>query len=80
MSDKDLDIDLLPVRLMFQAGQIELPVGELDRLAPGMIVPLERTVEDGVDIIANGRLIGRGGLVKVGDRLAVRVTRLNSNA
>ena len=78
--DKDNDIASLPVQLVFQAGQVEVTVSEVDRLAPGRIIPLDRSVEDCIDIVANGKRIGQGGLVKVGGMLAVRVSRLNPDA
>jgi type III secretion protein Q len=74
------DLGSLPVQVVFQAGRLEMYVSEIDSLAPGMILTLDRPVEEALDIIVNGRKIGRGGLVKVGDALAVRVTRLTPNA
>ena len=65
---------------MFQAGQVEMTAGEVQGLAPGVLVPIERRLEDVVDIIANGKRIGSGELVKAGDKLAVRVTKLASDA
>ncbi len=70
---------MLPVQVVFQAGQLEMSLSELDRLAPGVVLPLDRPVEEALDIVVNGKRIGRGGFVKVGDTLAVRVTKLNQN-
>ena len=79
MSQDDKDLELMPVQVVFQAGRLEMSLGEVDRLAPGMIVPLDRQVEEALDIVVNGKRIGRAGLVRVGDTLAARVTRLNTN-
>ena len=38
----DPDLDDLPVRLVFELGRVELSLGELQRLAPGALVPLSR--------------------------------------
>jgi type III secretion protein Q len=57
-----------------------MSLSEIDRLAPGVILPLDRPLEEAVDLVVNGKRIGRGGLVKVGNSLAVRVVRLNENA
>ena len=56
-----------------------MSIKEVDQLAPGMIIPLDRTVDDACDIIVNGKRIGRGGLVQVGETLALRVTKLNAH-
>lgn len=79
MAQDDKDLDQVPVQVVFQAGRLEMSLSEVDRLVPGTILPLDRSVDDALDIVVNGKRIGRGGLVKVGDALAVRVTRLNSN-
>jgi type III secretion protein Q len=70
----------IKVRVTFQVGQSEMEVGDLQGLAPGMVVTLNRGEEgDLVDILANGRKIGSGELVKAGDRFAVRVTKVRAN-
>ena len=80
MQEEDSDLASLPVRVVFQAGQIEMTISDLERLAPGVLLPIDRTIDDVLDIVVNGKRIGRGGLVSVGNGLAVRVTRLNTDA
>lgn len=75
----DPDIDDLPVRLVFEAGRVELSLGELQRLAPGALVPLARPVDEPLDIMANGRRLGRGMLVQIGENLGVRIVSLAGN-
>ena len=72
----DPDLDDLPVRLVFEVGRVELSLGELQRLAPGALVPLGRPLEEPLDIIANGRRLGRGTLVRIGESLGVRIVSL----
>jgi type III secretion protein Q len=73
------DLDDLPVNLLLELGRLDLPLGEIRRLAPGAVLPLARPLDDSVDILANGRRIGRGALVQIGDSVGVRVTRLFDN-
>jgi type III secretion protein Q len=73
------DLDGIPVRLVFELGRTEMSLAEIRRLAPGAIVPLACLRDQAVDIVANGRRIGRGALVEIGDSLGVRVTRLLDN-
>jgi type III secretion protein Q len=70
------DLDDIPVKLLFELGRIELSLAEVRQLAPGALIPVPRPLEESVDISANGRCIGRGKLVRVGDNLGVRITRL----
>lgn len=74
------NFDDIPVKLLFELGRIEMSLAEIRQLAPGAIVPISRPLEDSVDILANGRRIGRGSLVQVGDSLGIRITRLFDNA
>jgi type III secretion protein Q len=67
------------VKLLFELGRMELSLAEIRQLAPGALVPLQRPLEDSVDILANGRRIGRGNLVQIGDSLGIRITRLFDN-
>jgi type III secretion protein Q len=66
----------LPVTLVFELGRSELPLAAVQGLAPGMVIPLGRDPGEAVDIVANGRRIGRGEIVRVEDELGVRVVRL----
>jgi type III secretion protein Q len=79
VQENDSGVDALPLRVVFQVAQIELTVGEVSRLAPGVIVPIDRGADDLLDIIVNGRRIGRGELVTSGSSLAVRVTGLSGD-
>jgi type III secretion protein Q len=75
----DSDLDDLPVRLVFELGRVELSLGELQRLAPGALVPLARPLDEPIDIMANGRRLGRGTLVRIGESLGVRIVSLVGN-
>ena len=72
-------LEQLPVRLVFEVGRLDLPLTEIRRLAPGYLLPLTRPTESAVDVVANGRKIGQGSLVKIGDSIGVRVERLLSD-
>jgi type III secretion protein Q len=75
----DSDFDDLPVRLVFELGRVELSLGEIQRLAPGALVPLARPLDEPLDIMANGRRLGRGTLVRIGESLGVRIVSLVGN-
>jgi type III secretion protein Q len=74
---EESDLASLPVNVVFELGRMEMPLSEVQRLAAGAVVPLMRPFGDAVDIVANGRRIGKAVLVKVGDAISVRITRLN---
>lgn len=72
----DAELNDLPVRLVFEAGRLEIPLSELGQVGPGHVFALPGTAGL-VDIVANGRRIGQGELVQVGEGAGVRVLRLH---
>lgn len=76
---EDMDLASVKVRVAFELGRNELSVEELSRLAPGMVMSLARPLEEAVDIVVNGKRVGVGTLVQVGDSIGVRVVRLNQD-
>jgi flagellar motor switch protein FliN/FliY len=71
---------LLDVRLAVsvEVGRVNLPVRQVMELQPGSVVELQRSASEPVEIFANGRCIGRGEIVVVGDHFGVRVTELGT--
>ena len=68
-----LDVDALPVKLVFVAGETEVPLGRLHDLAPGYVFDLREPVDGHVEVRANGRPIARGELVEIAGRVGVRI-------
>ena len=66
----------IPIKLVFEAGRLELPLGQLEALGEGHVFPLERPLDETVDIVAQGRIIGRGEIVTLDGFAAVRITAL----
>lgn len=77
---EDAALDAIPVRVIFELGRLELPLEELATLGPGALVPLVRPLDEPLDVVANGKRIGYGTLVRIGDSLGVRITRLFEHA
>lgn len=69
----------LDIQLTFVVGHTTLTVGDLRSLAPGAVLELPAAVGEGVAICANGKTIGRGELIEVGDRVGVRVTEFSAS-
>lgn len=69
----------LPVELVFEIGRCELPLSDIRKLGEGSVLPAAASTESAVKILANGRLVGSGELVKIGAGLGVRVLRLSKN-
>jgi type III secretion protein Q len=65
------------VRVVFELGRIEVPIGEIETLTEGYVFETGRRTDEAVDIVIGGKIVGKGDLVLVGETLAVRVLRLD---
>ncbi|MCJ2013130.1 type III secretion system cytoplasmic ring protein SctQ [Methylobacterium sp. J-076] len=72
----EAELDAVGVTLAFELGRRTVTVGELRGIGPGHVFDLGLAPDEAVDLVANGARIGRGEIVKLGERLGVRVVRL----
>ncbi|WP_439495810.1 type III secretion system cytoplasmic ring protein SctQ [Bosea sp. (in: a-proteobacteria)] len=66
-------LDEVEVTLVFECGRWPITLGALRSAGDGHVFDLGRPLDGPVDILANGRRIGRGDIVRVGDTLGVRL-------
>jgi type III secretion protein Q len=71
--DLDTALDELPLRLVCQIGSVEVSLAQLREMGPGSLLQLTSATQDSVDLMVNGRRVGRGELVTIGDGLGVRL-------
>jgi flagellar motor switch protein FliN/FliY len=64
------------VQLSAVLGKTTLPVSQLLRLGRGAVVELDRKVGEPIDILVNNRLVARGEVVILDDRLGVTMTEI----
>ncbi len=57
-------------------GTSRMPVGDLLKLGPGAVLELDRKVGEAIDIFVNNRLVARGEVVLVEDKLGVTMTEV----
>ncbi|MDF0733072.1 type III secretion system cytoplasmic ring protein SctQ [Pseudomonas entomophila] len=72
-SPLDSSLDELQLKLTCQVGSVELSLAQLRELGPGSVLELAPRLHEGVDLVINGRRVGQGQLVKIGDGLGVRL-------
>jgi flagellar motor switch protein FliN/FliY len=66
----------VPVSIQAVLGKTHLDVAALLRLARGSVIELDRKVGEAIDIFVNNRLVARGEVVVVDDRLGVTMTEI----
>jgi flagellar motor switch protein FliN/FliY len=69
----------VPVHVSAVLGRTRMDVGELLRLGPGTVLELDRKVGEAIDIFVNNRLVARGEVVLVKERLGVTMTEIIRN-
>ena len=72
----DAAFDDLPIKLVFELGRLDMPLGQLQEIGRGHVFQLERPLGEAVEIHAGGRRIGQGEVVRIDDQIGVRVIRL----
>jgi flagellar motor switch protein FliN/FliY len=66
----------VPVQLSAVLGRANMQVSQLLKLGRGAVVELDRKVGEAIDIYVNNRLVARGEVVVVEDRLGVTMTEI----
>lgn len=65
--------DEIPLSVIIEVGRIEMSIKTIMELQPGNMLELNVRPENGVDLVVNGKRIGKGELLKLGESLGVRV-------
>jgi flagellar motor switch protein FliN/FliY len=66
----------IPVQVSAVLGKASMQVSQLLKLGRGAVVELDRKVGEAIDIYVNNRLVARGEVVVVEDRLGVTMTEI----
>jgi flagellar motor switch protein FliN/FliY len=66
----------IPVQVSAVLGKATMQVSQLLKLGRGAVVELDRKVGEAIDIYVNNRLVARGEVVVVDDRLGVTMTEI----
>ncbi len=66
----------IPVQVSAVLGKATMQVNQLLKLGRGAVVELDRKVGEAIDIYVNNRLVARGEVVVVEDRLGVTMTEI----
>jgi flagellar motor switch protein FliN len=66
----------VPVNVQAVLGRASMEVAALLRLTRGSVIELDRKVGEAIDIYVNNRLVARGEVVVVDERLGVTMTEI----
>ncbi|MCG8561576.1 MAG: flagellar motor switch protein FliN [Hyphomicrobiales bacterium] len=74
-SDLEAVFDI-PVNIAAVLGRTNMEVSELLHLDSGDVIELDRKVGEAIDIYVNNRLVARGEVVLVDDKLGITMTEI----
>ncbi len=66
----------IPVEVSVVLGRTVMPISQLLKLSRGAVVELDRKVGEAVDIFVNERLVARGEVVIVEDKIGITMTEI----
>ena len=66
----------IPVQVSAVLGKAHMQVNQLLKLGRGAVIELDRKVGEAIDIYVNNRLVARGEVVVVEERLGVTMTEI----
>lgn len=80
LSDKyERLLEKLPVKIVFELGESRITLSELQQFQAGYIFETERSTASPVIVKANGKPIGSGEIMKIGNRIGVRLLELDTD-
>ncbi|MDI6703086.1 MAG: flagellar motor switch protein FliN [bacterium] len=75
------NIDLLmdvPMQVTIELGRTEMLIKDILKLGEGSVVKLDKAAGEPVDLLVNGKLVAKGGVVVVDENFGVRITDIIS--
>lgn len=66
----------IPLTIVVEAGRLQMTVQKLMDLQAGNLLEVDIHPENGVDLVVNNKVIGKGEIVRLGDVLGVRILDL----
>jgi flagellar motor switch protein FliN/FliY len=67
------------VEITLEIGRRKMRIADVLKLAGGQTLELGKAAGEPLDIFVNGRLLGRGEAIVLGDRYGVRITEIASD-
>jgi flagellar motor switch protein FliN len=66
----------VPVKVSAVLGRARMEINDLLKIGPGTVLELDRKVGEAIDIYVNNRLVARGEVVLVEEKLGVTMTEI----
>ena len=77
--DRELTLEALydvPVQISVVLGKATMPLSQLLKLGRGAVVELERAVGEPIDVYVNNKMVAKGEIVIVDNKIGVTLTEV----
>jgi len=75
-SDEVISAEKVPIHLSIEVANMKINLDKLLKLKPGNTLELNVMPQQGVSLVANGKCMGKGTLIQIGDVIGVKITKL----
>ena len=66
----------IPLEVTCILGQSRMTINQVLKLAKGSVIELDKSVGESIDLMVNGRLIAKGEVVIVEDKIGITITEI----
>ncbi len=66
----------IPVQISVVLGKATMPINQLLKLGKGAVIELDRNVGEAIDIYVNNRLVAKGEVVIVENKIGITLTEV----
>jgi flagellar motor switch protein FliN/FliY len=66
----------VPVQVSVVLGATKMPLSSILKLGKGAVIELERTVGEPIDVYVNNKIVAKGEIVIVDDKIGVTLTEI----
>ncbi len=70
----------LPIMMTVELSRVQLNVKQVIEMRPGSTLELPEPKQNSVDLVVEGKKVGQGELIKVGETIGVRILQMGKNA
>lgn len=82
--DKNTELTLeslydIPVQISVVLGQTNMQLSQLLKLGKGAVIELDRNVSEPIDIYVNNKIVAKGEIVVVDNKIGVTLTEVVTN-
>ena len=74
----ELTLQDIPVTITCELAQVHTTAQKLLELAPGNLLDLNLSSDSAVLLVVNGKIVGKGEIIKIGETLGVRILEIGS--